>query len=144
DVLDVTFQFAGGQDTYKGEGHNFGLLDNTNKSFNVGVNVTPRKTVGVGANYGWERYTSLQSSRNANPPGTDYGSWTDPNRTWNLDNDELVHNFDIYLDLNRTIHNTDIKFAYDFSDSDQGFVHSGPRIQELLTNNFFTPGDTRP
>ena len=144
DVMDVTFQFAAGKDTYKGDGHDFGLLDNTNKSYNIGINVTPKKTIGLGVTYGWDRFTSLQRSANANPPGSDYGSWTDPNRVWNLDNDELVHNFDVYLDLNRTVRNTDIKFAYDFSDSDQGFVHSGPRIQELLTNSFFTPGDTRP
>ena len=64
----------------------------------------------IGANYGKEKFTAFQSARNANPPcalnvppcaaGT-YDSWFDPNRTWNLDNDETVNNFMAYVDLVR-------------------------------------------
>jgi hypothetical protein len=144
DVVDFSFQVAAGRDTYKGEGHEFGLLNNDNTSYTVGVNFTPARQVAVGANFGYEKYSSLQSSRNANPPGTDYGSWFDPNRTWNLNNDEKVNNFDLYFDVLRAIKNTDIRVNYDYSDSDNAFIHSGPRIQELLTNTALTPGDTRP
>ena len=143
-MLDFSFQFAAGRDTYKGDGHEFGLLNNDNTSYNVGVNVNPTKQIAFGTNYGYEKFASLQSSRNANPPGTDYGSWTDPNRTWSLNNDERVNSFDVYLDLNKAIKNTDIRLSYDYSDSDNAFVHSGPRIQELLTNTPLTPGDAKP
>ena len=144
DIFDVTFSVAAAKDVYSGPGHDFGLLNNTNTSYNAGINVMPGKTVSLGANFGYEKFNSLQNSRNANPPGTDYGSWTDPNRTWNLTNDEKVNNFDLYLDLNKTVKNTMIRFNYDYSDSDNAFVHSGPRITELSTNTFLTPGDTKP
>ena len=144
DILDVTFSVAAAKDIYSGPGHDFGLLNNTNTSYNAGINVMPSKAVSFGANYGYEKFNSLQNSRNANPPGTDYGSWTDPNRTWNLTNDETVNNFDLYLDLNKMLKNTIIRFNYDYSDSDNAFVHSGPRITELSTNTFLTPGDAKP
>jgi len=144
DLLDFTLSVSSGKDVYKGPGHDFGLLDNTNTSYNAGVNVIPMKQVSFGANYGYEKFNSLQNSRNANPPGSDYGSWTDPNRTWFLTNDEKVNNFDVFLDLNHAIANTNIRLTYDYSDSDNAFVHSGPRIQELLTNTALTPGDAKP
>lgn len=144
EILDFTFSVAAGKDVYNGPGHDFGLLNNTNTAYNAGVSVTPKKTIAVGANYGYEKFSSLQNSANANPPGTDYGSWTDPNRVWNLTNDEKVNNFDLFLDLNKTLRNTNIRFSYDYSDSDNAFIHSGPRVQELATNTFLTPGDTRP
>ena len=142
--MDVTFQMTAGRDIYKGEGHQFGLLDNNNQSYNIGASVSPIMTVTIGANYGREIFSSLQSARNANPPGTDYGSWFDPNRTWNLDNDEHVHNVMAYVDLVDTLPKTDLRFAYDFSDSNQAFIHSGPRITALATNAILTAGDSRP
>ena len=83
------------KDTYNGPGHDFGLLNNTNTSYNVGVNLTPTKQVGFGANYGYEKYNSLQKSRNANPPAAPTtAAGPIPNRDWNLNNDENVNNFD--------------------------------------------------
>jgi hypothetical protein len=55
-----------------------------------------------------------------------------------------VNSFDLYLDLNKLLANTLIKFTYDYSDSDNAFVHSGPRIFELQNNVALTPGDTKP
>ena len=72
--------------------------------------------MGLGANYGYEKFNSLQNSANANPPGSDYGSWTDPNRVWNLTNGEKV-NASICTDLMKAIEHTDIRFTYDYSDS---------------------------
>ncbi|MBI3401624.1 MAG: MtrB/PioB family outer membrane beta-barrel protein [Acidobacteria bacterium] len=144
EMVDVTFSVAAGKDVYNGPGHDFGLLNNTNTAYNAGINLNPSKHVGFGANYGYEKFSSLQNSRNANPPGSDYGSWTDPNRVWNLTNDETVNNVDVYLDLNKLLANTNLRFSYDYSDSDNAFVHSGPRVQELLTNTPLTPGDVKP
>ncbi len=152
-VVDVTLQLSAARDIYKGEGHDFGLLNNNNRSYNVGASYMPIDRVSIGANYGRDIYKSLQSSRNANPPcalnvppcaaGT-YDSWNDPNRTWFLNNDERVNNMDVYLDILKAIPNTDVRISYDFSDSDNAFLHSGPRIQELLTNTALTAGDTKP
>lgn len=143
-IMDVTFQLTAGRDIYKGEGHEFGLLNNDNQSYNLGTSVSPLSTITLGANYGRETFSSFQTARNANPPGTDYGSWFDTNRTWNLDNDEHVHNVMAYVDLVETFPKTDIRLAYDFSESDQAFIHSGPRITALASNAILTPGDNRP
>jgi MtrB/PioB family decaheme-associated outer membrane protein len=143
-VVGLNFSVAAGKDEYKGEGHEFGLLDNTNTTVTIGVDVMPRDEVAFGLSYGRDRFSSLQASRNANPPAdlnatppvnpSDYGSWFDPNRTWTLDHDEHVNNVTVYLDLVKALPKTDIRFAYDFSDSDQAFVHGGPRIEELRLN----------
>ena len=142
--LDVTFTATAGKDIYKGEGHETGLLNNTNRSLNVGLNVSPGEHASFGFSVGREMFNALQRSRNANPPGTDYGSWTDPNRIWDLTNDEQVNILDVYVDLARLAGAFDLRADYLYSDSDNGFVHSGPRIVALSTNAILTPGDSRP
>jgi MtrB/PioB family decaheme-associated outer membrane protein len=135
-IVDLTLSIASGKDTYKDTANTpnqeFGLLDNKNTSYNVGVNVTPMPHVAFGANYGRDQYTSYQKSRNANPPPDP--SWTDPNRDWYLSGDEKVNNVDLYVDVIKAIEKTDIRLGYDYSDSDNGYIHSGPRITAFTTN----------
>src|SRR6266545_593961 len=133
-IVDFTFSLAAGKDRYHGPGHEFGLLDNSNAVYNFGVNVIPTNKVHFGANYGRDSYKTNQSARNASPPGTDYGTWFDPNRTWFLNNDEKVNNLNVYLDVLNIVEKADIRIGYDYSDSDNSYIHSGPRIQELSTN----------
>ena len=145
DTVDVYLQFAGGRDRYLPDdsvpvsrpGELFGLHESDVVSWNVGVNFHPTDVFAVGANYGRDRYSSLQLSRNANPPPDP--SFTDPSRDWTLDNDDHTNNFTGYLDLLRAIRNTDIRFAYDYSDSNNSFVHGGPRVAALTTANQFIP-----
>ncbi|HEY9462148.1 MAG TPA: MtrB/PioB family outer membrane beta-barrel protein [Vicinamibacterales bacterium] len=145
DTVDVYLQFAGGRDRYLPDdsvpvsrpGELFGLHESDVVSWNAGVNFHPMDVFAVGANYGRDRYSSLQLSRNANPPPDP--SFTDPSRDWTLDNDDHTNNFTTYLDLLRAIRNTDIRFAYDYSDSNNSFVHGGPRIAALTTANQFIP-----
>jgi len=137
EMIDVTFSAAVAKDVYKGPGHEFGLLDNTNHSFNVGVNVNPAERVGFGVNYGRDHFDSNQLSRNANPPPDP--QFTDPSRNWSLANAENVNNFDIYLDLPKIIRKTNVRVAYDYSDSDNGFLFGGPRIDGLAAIGQFIP-----
>jgi MtrB/PioB family decaheme-associated outer membrane protein len=145
DTVDVYLQFAGGRDRYLPDdsvpvsrpGELFGLHESDVVSWNAGVNFHPMDVFAVGANFGRDRYSSLQLSRNANPPPDP--SFTDPSRDWTLDNDDHTNNFTTYLDLLRAIRNTDIRFAYDYSDSNNSFVHGGPRIAALTTANQFIP-----
>jgi MtrB/PioB family decaheme-associated outer membrane protein len=137
DLVDFTVSFAGGKDDYNEGNQEFGLLDNTNRSVNVGVDVNPLATVTFGANYGRDKYSATQMSRNANPlSGTDR-SWIDPNRDWQLDNDETVNNVTVYLNLLRAVKNTDVRLSYDYMDSDNAFVMSGARIAALAAINQF-------
>jgi MtrB/PioB family decaheme-associated outer membrane protein len=132
EMIDLTFSFAAGKDTYNGPGMEFGLLNNKNTAYNIGFNVTPKPQLAFGANYGRDQYTSLQKSRNANPPPDP--SWTDPNRDWYLDGDEKVNSVDVYLDLKKAIAKTDIRFDYNYSDSDNAYIHGGPRITAFQSN----------
>jgi len=141
-IFDVTLSLAAARDRFGGEGHEFGLLNNDNTVFNLGVNARPTDTVQLGANYGRDTYKTLQKARNANPPGTDYGSWFDPNRDWLLNDDEKVNSASVYVDLLRAIKQTDIRVSYDYSDSNNAYIHSGPRVQELKTATALTPADT--
>ena len=148
-IFDVSFSLAAARDRFGGEGHEFGLFDNDNTVFNVGLNARPVDKVQMGANFGRDSYSSLMKARNANPdctpcPGTGYNSWFDTNRNWELDQDEKVNNASVYLDLLHVIKQADIRFSYDYSDSNNSYLHSGPRIQELTTNVALTAGAPRP
>jgi MtrB/PioB family decaheme-associated outer membrane protein len=137
DMVDLTFSVAAGKDVYKGPGHDFGLLNNSNTSFNVGINLNPARSVAFGANYGRDHFSSDQKSRNANPPPDP--QFTDPSRDWTLNNTENVNNFNLYLDLPKAIQKTDVRLSYDFSDSDNGFLFGGPRIASLSAAGQFLP-----
>jgi MtrB/PioB family decaheme-associated outer membrane protein len=128
-TLDFTASVTYTDDQYGGPGMEFGLLSNTNTAFNLGVNYTPSAHIAMGVNYGRDDFSAFQKARNANPAPDP--SWTDPNRDWTLDNDETVNNFDVYFDLLNMFKNTGIRFAYNYSDSDNGFLLGGPRIATL-------------
>ncbi len=137
----VYFQVARGEDEYFGDesipaGREFfGLLDAKFTTWNLGASITPSDTVTLGVNYGRDDFGSMQKSRNANPPPD--ATWTDPARNWTLDNDEKVSTFNVFVDLIRALDNTDIRFGYDYSDSDNSFVHGGPRITSLTAAGTF-------
>jgi hypothetical protein len=135
--LGVNFTLSTGKDDYQGADseQEFGLLDNKNTAWTAGVNYAPSARVNLGADYGHETFDSSQESRNANPAPDP--QWTDPNRNWNLANDETVNTFSVYLNLIKALAKTDIRAAYDYSDSDQAFVHGGPRIASLTAANQF-------
>jgi MtrB/PioB family decaheme-associated outer membrane protein len=145
DTVDLYVQFAGGRDEYKPDtsvpvsrpGELFGLHESAVKSWNAGLNFHPTDVLSAGGNYGRDTYGSFQLSRNANPPPDP--SWTDPSRDWTLDNDDRINTVSVYLDLLRALRNTDIRFGYDFTDSDNSFVHGGPRIAALAALNQFIP-----
>ena len=145
DSADFFFQFAGGRDKFLADdsvpvsrpGELFGLHRQSTTSWNVGANFHPSDMIGFGANYGQDTFGSFQLSRNASPPPDP--TWTDPSRDWTLDNDDSINNFGVYLDVTRAVRNTDVRFAYNYSDSTNSFVHGGPRIASLTTAGQFIP-----
>ena len=133
--MDVTVSSSMAKDVYKGEGHDFGLLDNDNSNYTIAFGVSPSDAVDFGASYGRDHYVANQKSRNANPPPDP--TWTDPNRDWTLKNEETVNNVDVYVNLPKLIEKTTVRFNYDLSDSDNGFTFGGPRITSLSAVNQF-------
>jgi hypothetical protein len=127
----VNLSYAMGKDDYAeaDPAQQFGLLSNENTSYTIGLTYTPSAKVNLGVDYGREEYEALQASRNANPAPDP--SWTDPNRNWNLTNEDTVNYFTAYVNLVKAISKTDIRASYDYSDSDQSFAFGGPRIAAI-------------
>ena len=141
DTVDVSVTYAGGRDEYQDDTftpgrEQFGLLDADTKAVTVGLTVLPRPQAAFGATYGYETYSSLQRSRNAAPQPS--AEWFDPTRDWTLDNDEKVNTLTLYADFLKSVKNTDIRFSYGYMDSDNDYIHGGPRIQQLNTNTSVT------
>ncbi len=144
-LLDVTpASFIGvnasifvGRDAYDDANQRFGLLDNDNTGYTAGLSIAPARGISFGATYGYERYTSAQRSRSANPSPDP--SWSDPNRDWSLDNEEKVNTVTMNVDLIRALPNTEVRLRYDWTDSDQGFLYAGPRIDALAAIGQFVP-----
>ncbi|HEX9094007.1 MAG TPA: MtrB/PioB family outer membrane beta-barrel protein, partial [Coriobacteriia bacterium] len=141
-TVGLNFTLFNGKDDYAGADsqQEFGLLDNKNTGWTAGVNYAPSAKLNLGADYGRETYNSLQESRNANPAPDP--TWTDPNRNWTLTNDETVNTFTAYANLIKLFAKTDIRASYDLSDSDQAFVHGGPRIASLSVPTAAAPAGT--
>jgi hypothetical protein len=140
----VNFTLSTGKDDYAGADGTmeFGLLNNKNTGYAIGLNYAPTATLNLGADYGRETYNSLQESRNANPAPD--AQWTDPNRNWTLNNDETVNYFSLYVNLVKAIAKTDIRFGYDYSDSDQAFLHGGPRVNPSVAGSLAAVGQFIP
>lgn len=134
DLMSIYLQFAAGKDEFLADEsvpvgrEQFGLLDQDFYSWNIGASLSPREDIAFGANYGYDKYSAQQKSRNANPPPDP--SWTDPNRNWFLDHADAVNNLNLYLDL-LNVGGAGIRFGYDYSDSDGAYEHSGPRVDQF-------------
>jgi hypothetical protein len=126
DKLDFTFSGYYNGDAYTGPGLEFGLLNNSNLSYNVGVDYALSRKVALGATIGRNDNSAFQKSRNANPAPDP--TWTDPSRNWWLTNGEASRNIDAYINLAKIFRKVDFRFAYSFSDSNNSFIYGGPRI----------------
>jgi len=112
-------------------GTNFGLRNNNNHVYSVGVDYVPTNQVSMGLTYGFEKYDALQASRTANPlPANTVAflndptqQFNDPRRDWTDDSADRVHTVDASFDLLKMIPKTDIKFAYDYSRAESIYTY---------------------
>jgi hypothetical protein len=105
----------------------FGLQDNDLRSFTAGVDVTPRDEVSFGLTYGFENYTTLQRSRQANPGP----QFDDPTRDWSTDLNEDVHTVTASLALPRVTARTGAELSYDFVRSHAQYLYLLPANSTL-------------
>jgi MtrB/PioB family decaheme-associated outer membrane protein len=129
-VVGVTFSANLGKDTYDDPLQEFGLLNNKNQVYTVGLDATPNDMVSAGVSYGYEKYTAVSASRNANPAPDP--SFFDPNRNWFDNHDERVHTVTANLTVAKVVPNAEVQFGYDYSHSNQGYKYSGPNITRLM------------
>jgi hypothetical protein len=110
----------------------FGLQQANTRFFSIGADVVPNDMVSAGLTWGFDRYTSLQRSRQANP-GVQFA---DPTRDWSTDGLDRVH----YVDASATLKpnaRTDIELGYDFNRSRSRYLYllpantTLPAVQQL-------------
>lgn len=126
--LELNGSVATGHDDYTDSG--FGLRDNKNRTYSMGLDVSPRETVTLGVSYQREKYKANQYSRSAsNAPD----QFENPARDWWLDTDDRVNTTSVYVDLLKTVTKTDIRLSYDLSDGKVTYVYNiKPEGQALL------------
>jgi len=117
----------------------FGLRDNKNNSYSLGVDLLPRDTVAFGINYVHEKYTAVQWSRTSNPLPSP--SFNDPSRDWGIDSDDKVNTVTANLDFTKTIPKTDIRFGFDLSDGKSTYVYNLGPNSTILTGINYGPGN---
>ena len=100
----------------------FGLRSNDNQGYQIGFDYVPKPSVSLGASYEWERYTSLQASRQANP-GVQFD---DPTRDWTTHGDDTASTFNASLDLIKLLRKTDVRMAYDLSHARSLYIYGIP------------------
>ncbi|HVL69834.1 MAG TPA: MtrB/PioB family decaheme-associated outer membrane protein [Vicinamibacterales bacterium] len=132
--LSVNGSVSDGNDDYTSTG--FGLRDNDNRAYSVGLDLVPVNTVTFGVNYGSERYTAQHWARSiSQAPGTAawLAQWNDPNRDVWTDQDDKVKTVTASLDLIKTIPKMDIRLSYDVSDGTASYVYNLRPTQTLFT-----------
>lgn len=117
----------------------FGLRDNKNNSYSLGVDLVPRDTVTFGVQYVHEKYTAVQWSRTSNPLPSP--SFNDPSRDWGIDSSDKVDTVTANLDFIKTIPKTDIRFGFDLSDGKSTYVYNLGPNSTILTGVNYGPGN---
>jgi MtrB/PioB family decaheme-associated outer membrane protein len=120
-VSQISFNGTMSAGTEDRPGAVFGLRSNDNRAYSVGMDYVPKQAVSFGLNYQFEKYTSLQASRQANPPPDP--SFNDPRRDWTTDGSDRAKTFTAALDLLKAWPKTDIRVAYDYSHAESLYVY---------------------
>ncbi len=97
----------------------FGVLTGDLRSYSIGFDYVPRPAVSFGTSYTYERYATLQKSRQANP-GPEFD---DPTRDWTTDAAERADTFTADLDLIKALPRTDIRLAYTYARADSLYLY---------------------
>jgi hypothetical protein len=73
----------------------------------------------MGASYTWEKYTSLQASRQANPGP----QFNDPTRDWTTDGADRARTFVGSMDLLKLLSKMDVRLSYTYSHAESLYVY---------------------
>ena len=105
----------------------FGLQHANTRFFSVGADVVPNDAVSAGVMWGFDRFTSLQRSRQANP-GVQFD---DPTRDWSTDALDGVHYISASADVNANP-KTNVQFGYDVNRSRSRYLYLVPANSTLV------------
>jgi MtrB/PioB family decaheme-associated outer membrane protein len=97
----------------------FGLRSNNSRSWEIGADYVPRPAISMGASFTWEKYTSLQASRQANPGP----QFNDPTRDWTTDGADRSRTFVGSMDLIKLAPKTDVVLSYTFNHAESLYIY---------------------
>jgi MtrB/PioB family decaheme-associated outer membrane protein len=98
----------------------FGLLDNQGDGVAAGADYVPSDKLSLGAVYQFERYSTLQKSRQANPGA----QFDDPTRDWTTSGRDHAHTLTASADLLKLWPKTDVRFTYDYVHATSAYVYA--------------------
>ena len=96
-----------------------GLQHYDTDQYSAGFSVAPDDRYNLAASYGWERYRSLQRSRNAN----NAADQANPLRSWTTDYTGKVNFLEASLDIDRAIEKTIIRISADWNRSNDTYLY---------------------
>src|SRR4029453_995333 len=100
----------------------------------IGADYVPDEPVSLGASYQYEKYKTLQKSRQADPGP----QFEDPTRDWTTTGKDSAHTFTASADLLKLWPKTVVRFSYDLVDADSSYVYG------LATNTTLPPVEQLP
>jgi MtrB/PioB family decaheme-associated outer membrane protein len=89
----------------------FGLQDNDVHSLSFGIDYSAERRVTAGVSYGFDRYRTLQRSRQANPPPDP--TFFDERRDWQTRMNEHVNTFSVAIEVPQVAPRTSLRIGYD-------------------------------
>lgn len=115
-MLGLTASAGIGRDEYPESPH--GLQHFDSDQYSIGFNVAPDAPYDLFASYGWERYDSLQRSRNA----TTAADQANPLRDWTADYDGKVNYLEAGVNIS-AIQRTLIRISGDWNNSNDTYLY---------------------
>jgi len=116
-IFGVNATIGVGRDEYP-EGNN-GLQTYDTNQYSVGFSIAPDNRYTLAGDYGWERYNSLQRSRNS----TTAADQLNPLRDWTTDYTGKVDFVDFTLDIDHAIEKTVIRLSTDWNRSNDTYLY---------------------
>lgn len=113
----------------------FGLTKNDHRVYTIGFDAVPSNRINLGVTYGFEDYSTLQSSRQANP-GVQFN---DPTRDWSDDAADKVHTLTASATLEKLFPKTDVRVSYDLSRATSQYTYLLPANTTLVVGTQLSP-----
>ena len=125
----ITASAGVGKEDYPDTATGFGLRNNDNHDYSIGVDFVPNDIVSLGVSYQYAKFTALQWSRTANPlpAGASLSDpkqqFNDPRRDWSDNSADKTNDVNASMDLIKLIPKTDIRVAYDWNKDESTYVY---------------------
>jgi MtrB/PioB family decaheme-associated outer membrane protein len=115
----------------------FGLRSQDFSTIGFGVDFSPSDAFTMGASYLYETFSSLETSRTANPPPDP--TFFDARRNWSDDIDEDVSTVNAYFEAPKLFGKLDFGVNYDYTKADTSFFYSVVANSTLPTPQQLNP-----